>query len=74
MQDTVQTKQKSNSTVQGASKTSVTTEIDKLIIRGIALGAGAVGVWAIACLTSAMFQSGGPLGLAGGWFKAVSGM
>jgi len=74
MQDTVLTKQKSNTTAQENSKTSVSTEIDKLIIGCIAAFAGIVGLWSIACLASAMFQAGGPLQLAGGWFKAVSGM
>lgn len=74
MQDTILTKQKTNATVQESSKTSVSTEIDKVIIGSIAAFAGVVGLWSIACLASAMFQAGGPLQLAGGWLKAVSGM
>ena len=74
MQETVLTKQKTNVTAQENSRTSVSTEIDKVIIGGIAAFAGVVGLWSIACLASAMFQSGGPLQLVGSWFKAVSGM
>ncbi|AGF78753.1 hypothetical protein UWK_02212 [Desulfocapsa sulfexigens DSM 10523] len=74
MDDTVLTKQKSKSTVQDSTTSSVSTEIDKVIIGSIAAFAGVVGLWSIACLASAMFQAGGPLQLAGGWLKAVSGM
>ena len=74
MSDTVMTKQQTKSTVQQDTKTSVSTEVDKVIIGSIAAFAGLVGLWSIACLASAMFQAGGPLALAGGWFKAVSGM
>ncbi len=74
MQDTTQIKNKSKTTVGQDTKTSVSTEIDKVIIGSIAAFAGVVGLWSIACLASAMFQAGGPLGLAAGWFKAVSGM
>ena len=74
MSDTVLTKQKSKTKVQESSTTAVSTEIDKVIIGSIAAFAGVVGLWSIACLASAMFQAGGPLQLAGGWLKAVSGM
>lgn len=74
MQETVLSKQKEKSSVQSSSKTSVSTEIDKIVIGSIAAFAGVVGLWSLACLASAMFQAGGPLQLAGGWFKAVSGM
>jgi hypothetical protein len=33
-----------------------------------------IGLWALATLVSAMVNSGGLLGLARGWFQAVSGM
>jgi hypothetical protein len=74
MSDTVLTKQKNTTKVQESSTTAVSTEIDKVIIGSIAAFAGVVGLWSIACLASAMFQAGGPLQLAGGWLKAVSGM
>jgi hypothetical protein len=74
MQETVRSKQKTRSTVQENTKTTVSTEIDKVIIGSIAAFAGLVGLWSLACIGSAMFQAGGPLQLVGGWFKAVSGM
>ncbi len=74
MSDTVMSKEQTQSTVQQDTKTSVSTEVDKIIIGSIAAFAGLVGIWSIACIASAMFQAGGPLQLAGGWFKAVSGM
>ena len=74
MQETVLSKQQTKSTVQQDTKTTVSTEIDKVVIGSIAAFAGVVGLWSVACLVSAMFQAGGPLQLVGGWFKAVSGM
>lgn len=74
MQDTVHSKLKSKSTVQENTGTTVSTEVDKIVIGSIAAFAGLVGLWSVACLASAMFQAGGPLQLVGGWFKAVSGM
>jgi len=74
MQETVRSKQKTRSTVQDNTRTTVSTEIDKVIIGSIAAFAGLVGLWSLACIGSAMFQAGGPLQLVGGWFKAVSGM
>ena len=74
MQETVLSKQKTKSTVQQDSSTAVSAEVDKVIIGSIAAFAGLVGLWSVACLASAMFQAGGPLQLAGGWLKAVSGM
>ena len=74
MQETVMSKQKTNTTVQENTGTTVSTEVDKVIIGSIAAFAGLVGLWSLACLGSAMFQAGGPLALVGGWFKAVSGM
>jgi len=74
MQDTVHSKQKTRTTVQENTKTTVSAEVDKVIIGSIAAFAGLVGLWSVACLASAMFQAGGPLQLVGGWFRAVSGM
>ena len=74
MQETVLTKQQSKTTVQQDTKTTVSTEVDKVVIGSIAAFAGLVGLWSVACLMSAMFQAGGPLQLVGAWFKAVSGM
>lgn len=73
-QDSVLSKQKSKATVQENTNTSVSTEVDKVIIGTIAAFAGLIGVWSVACIVSAMYQAGGPLQLIGGWFKAISGM
>ncbi len=74
MSDTAQAKLRSQVQVQDKSETTVSAEIDKVIIGTIAAFAGLIGVWSVACLASAMFQAGGPLQLIGGWFRAVSGM
>ena len=73
-QDSVLIKQKSKTTEQENTNTSVSTEVDKVIIGTIAAFAGLIGVWSLACIVSAMYQAGGPLQLIGGWFKAISGM
>jgi hypothetical protein len=74
MTETTRTRENSKTTVEQGTKTTVSTEVDKIIIGSIAAFAGLVGLWSVACLASAMFQAGGPLGLAAGWFKAISGM
>ncbi len=74
MSDTVLSKQKNRVGVLDQTNTTVSAEIDKVIIGSIAAFTGVVGLWSIACLMSAMFQAGGPLGLAVGYFKALSGM
>ena len=74
MQETVLTKQQTKTGVQENTTTTVSAEVDKVIIGSIAAFAGLVGLWSVACIISAMVQAGGPLQLIGGWFKAVSGM
>ncbi len=74
MSETLFTKQQSQAGIQENTKTTVSTEIDKVIIGSIAAFAGIVGLWSIACLASAMFQAGGPLQLVAGYFKALAGM
>ena len=74
MTDTLLTKQQTRSRTQESTKTTVSAEIDKVIIGSIAAFTGIVGLWSVACLMSAMFQAGGPLQLAGGYFKALAGM
>ena len=74
MSDTTMTKVQSKSQATDKSKSSVATEIDKVILGSIAAFTGVVGLWSLACIASAMFQAGGPLQLIGGWFRAVSGM
>ena len=74
MSDTILSKQKSQVGTLDRTKTSVSAEIDKVIIGSIAAFTGVVGLWSVACLMSAMFQAGGPLGLVSGYFKALAGM
>jgi hypothetical protein len=74
MSESTLTKQQSQVEVHDATKSSVSAEIDKVIIGSIAAFAGVVGLWSIACLASAMFQAGGPLQLVGAYFKALAGM
>ncbi len=74
MSDSILTKQQSKTGTLDKTKDSVSTEIDKVIIGTIAAFAGLVGLWSVACLISALFQAGGPLGLVGGYFKALAGM
>jgi len=74
MSDTAQTKLRSQTGAQDKSGTTVSAEVDKVIIGSIAAFTGVIGLWSVACLVSAMYQAGGPLGLVVGWFRAVSGM
>ena len=74
MSETGRTKQQSRSRIQENTQTTVSAEIDKVIIGSIAAFAGVVGLWSVACFLSAMFQAGGPLQLAAGYFKALAGM
>lgn len=74
MTDTLLTKQQTRDSVQDKTKTTVSTEVDKVILGSIAAFTGIVGLWSVACLMSAMFQAGGPLQLAAGYFKALAGM
>jgi len=74
MRDTILIKQQSQVGIQDKSKTTVSAEIDKVVIGSIAAFTGVVGLWSVACLMSAMFQAGGPVQLAAGYFKALAGM
>ena len=74
MSERVLTKQQSQGRVQDRSKTTVSAEIDKVVIGTVAAFTGIVGLWVVACLGVAMYQAGGPLQLIAGWFKALSGL
>jgi len=74
MIDTAQAKLRSQAGVQDKSETTVSAEVDKVIIGTVVAFTGIIGIWSVACLVSAMFQAGGPLQLMAGWFRAVSGM
>ena len=76
MSDTTHVAERNQGRVQESSRADASTEvvIDKVVIRSVAAFSGLVGLWALACLGSAMYQAGGPIQLIGGWFKAVTGM
>ena len=76
MSDTTQVAQRNQSRVQENSRVDASTEvvIDKVVIRSVAAFSGLIGLWALACLGSAMYQAGGPIQLVSGWFRAVTGM
>jgi len=68
-----------STTIKSQTKTQVTSKaaIDSvsrgsIITMGVA--SALVGLWAVACLASAMLGSGSPIELIKGWFSAVSGM
>ena len=60
-----QSKASSQSAVDSLSRGSIIT---------MGIVSSLVGVWALACLASAMFGSGGPVALIKSWFSAVAGM
>jgi hypothetical protein len=74
MSERILTKEQSQGRVQESSQTSVSAEVDKVVIGSVAAFTGIVGLWVVACLGSAMYQAGGPFQLVGAWFKAVTGM
>ena len=76
MSDRILVAERDQSKVQETSRTDVSTEVvvDKLVINSVAAFAGIIGLWALACLGSAMYQAGGPIQLIRGWFRAVTGM
>ena len=74
MSDTAYTKLQSQTGAQDKSETTVSAEVDKVIIGTVIAFTGVIGVWSVACLVSAMFQAGGPLQLLAGYFKALAGM
>ena len=76
MSDKTFAAERTESKVHEDSRATDSTEIavDKVVIGSVAAFAGIVGLWAIACLVSAMYHAGGPVQLITGWFKAVTGM
>jgi hypothetical protein len=74
MSDTVRTKEMNKATAQQGVEASVSEEVDKVVVASIYAVTGLVGLWSVACMVSALVQAGGPLQLAAGWVKAVSGV
>lgn len=64
---------KSQTKTQATSKAAIdSVSRGSIITMGVA--SALVGLWAVACLASAMLGSGSPIELIKGWFSAVSGM
>ena len=74
MSEKLMDKQQGKVRVQDDSQTTVSAEVDKVIVGTLMAFAGVIGLWSVACLMSAMFQAGGPFGLVAGYFKALAGM
>ncbi len=63
---------KSQTNTKETSKAADSVSRGSIITMGVA--SALVGLWAVACLASAMFGSGSPIELIKGWFSAVSGV
>ena len=74
MSDSILTKQQSLVGAGAQIKSSVSTEIDKVIIGSVAAFTGIVGLWSLACLMGALYQAGGPFKLAVGYISAFGGI
>ena len=76
MSDRTHVAERNQGRVQENSRVDASTEvvIDKVVILSVAAFSALVGLWALACLGSAMYQAGGPIQLVSGWFRAVTGM
>lgn len=74
MSATTLTKQQTQARTNDQTKSSVSAEIDKVIIGSFAAFTGLVGLWSVACLMSALYQAGGPFKLAVAYVKAFGGM
>lgn len=59
---------------KAAAHTAAQAEISGKVIATMAAPAALIGLWSVACLVSAVIQSGGPLALVTAWFQAVAGI
>lgn len=67
------TKMKTRTTTNETTQSSIdSVSRGSIITMGVA--SALVGIWAVACLVSAMIGDGGPITLIKNWFSAVSGM
>lgn len=58
----------------GSSTKSAADSISRGSIITMGVASALVGIWAVACLISAMVGSGGPIALIKSWFSAVAGL
>jgi len=70
MKTTSLAKTRTRIAVQAGEKSAVSQRA----LVGMAVPSALIGLWAAACLVSAMVSNGGPLGLARIWFQAVTGI
>lgn len=62
---------------QTRTSTQTQTGLDSISKGSIAVMGGTsalIGLWSVACFVGAMISGSGPLGLAGSWFSAITGM
>lgn len=63
-----------NTEIKVSSHSNVITGVSKACISLVAILGVLVGIWSLSCVVSGLIESGGPIKLLMGWFKAVSGM
>ncbi|MDP3696164.1 MAG: hypothetical protein Q8R42_08630 [Desulfocapsaceae bacterium] len=71
MGNTAITKQQTKATTHDSATTE--SELYKLGTFITAAFAGAIGIWSLICLSSAMISSGGPIDLVKSMFTAITG-
>lgn len=71
MENTAITKQQTKATAHDSA--TADSELYKLGTFITAAFAGAIGVWSLICLSSAVISSGGPVALVRSMFSAISG-
>jgi hypothetical protein len=71
MENTAITKQKTKATAHESAHAD--SELYKLGTYITAAFAGAIGIWSLICLTSAMISDGGPVALVKSMFSAITG-
>ena len=71
MKNTAITNQQTKATSHDSASTD--SELYKLGAFITAAFAGAIGIWSIVCLSSAMFSDGGPVALVKSMFSAITG-
>ena len=65
------TQNKTNSTVN--ENTQATLELNKVGASAVGIASVLIGCWAVACMTAGIIASGGPVGLATDYRKALVG-
>lgn len=75
MEKTMKTKAAiSKQAASTSSRTKIDSQLYTVGLAVVGVSALAFGIWAFASLIGGMTNSGGPIGLVAGWFKAVFGL